>query len=129
VSGERVRAARDEIARRRALAEAATPGPWEAGERCVFYGGNDHPALLNGRTGSLVSDGYDGDGGVDTPESAAFIAANDPAHVLGVLDAAEKVLERHARTLSRPLCAWDGKSWPCPDALAVLDLYAPEATS
>jgi hypothetical protein len=65
------------------------------------------------------------------------IAENSPAHVLAVLTAAAATLDRHA-PLERPwllpderrLCTADRHAmWPCPEALAVLDLYAPDGTS
>ncbi len=70
-----------------------------------------------------------------------FIAANDPAHVLAVLDAAEATLRQHGQW--GPPGNWrayycigdhprdrDGHpdaDWPCPDAAGLLDIYAPEA--
>lgn len=64
--------------------------------------------------------------------NAAHIAANDPAHVLAVLDAAEATLRRHRREDASPYCCcgWCSTSqhtapWPCPDAAAVLAIYAP----
>jgi hypothetical protein len=117
MTADRVQAARKEIRRRRALAEAA-PERWNAW------------AATASQTSPL----------------AAYFAANDPAHVLAVLDAAEKVLERHSGVSWR---GWPGTKpaavetgidcrgcpgredvpWPCPNALAVLDLYVPEAAS
>jgi hypothetical protein len=132
----RVELARAEIARRRALAEAATPGPWHD---CFSVHGDP----------TVVTD----------PDRAAFtvvadistrpldygrantwhIAANDPAHVLRVLAAADAALDRHARTHTCQARWLDDTEaaagspgryiWPhllCAEAQAVLDLYAPQ---
>lgn len=124
----RLEQARAEIARRRALAEAATPGTWTTSKApCIVY-----------RSGDLIAVVHDSD--IQTGD-AAYIAANDPAHVLPVLAAADATLDRHARThtcqsrwLDDGQAAGDGAYgryiWPylvCPDAAAVLDLYAPRA--
>jgi len=63
----------------------------------------------------------------------------DTAHLInGMLDAADATLDRHQMS-SAPawdsICAWwctdeewgaPGHDWPCPDAAAVLDLFAPD---
>ncbi len=135
MTADRVQQAREEIRRRRALAEAATPGPWEvrAGQSPEF----DLVVVDERGTWGLAEGFYYAD--------ATFIAANDPAHVLKGLKKDEKVLDRHApvtvqtgsKTHGGPAefsqrcryCVGSlGWSYPCPDALAVLDLYAPEVT-
>lgn len=60
-------------------AKAATPGRWEAGERCVFTddGEHEHP----------VTDGTYGTGGTSTPEDADHIAGMDPVTALALVPA------------------------------------------
>lgn len=100
-----------EIVRRRELAQAAAPSPWQAIGR--YVDGHFAVAICNTLR-------YD-------EQSARHIAANDPAHVLAVLDAAEATLRRHAPMSSGVVCSsYDCDGWPCPDAAALLDLYAPE---
>jgi hypothetical protein len=129
----RVELARAEIARRRALAEAATAGPWEADTNGCCVG--SHAA-----DGWFVIEQYSRD---DPDADIAHIAANDPAHVLRVLAAADAALDRHARThtcqarwLDNPAAAGDDGAgryiWPqlpCAETQAVLDLYAPQEAS
>ncbi len=128
---DRVQQAREEIRRCRALAEAAgltaDSAGWDPYGRDVWAVGSS----LRGGDYPLheVSDRWHDR---DAVALAAFIAANDPEHVLAVLDAAEKVLERHQYDdgwCSRCGVPIDDDMTGCPDALAVLDLYAPEATS
>jgi hypothetical protein len=120
---ERVRAA---LAERRALAQAATAGPWSEEEhrRELSYRDVDGPSYgWVARTDPETGD-------------AAFIAANDPAHVLALLDQQEAAVEvaveglrRHQRGRCDPdgccecvLCTPNGrivyKRFPCSDALA-----------
>jgi hypothetical protein len=121
VSGDRVQAAREEIRRRRVLAQAATPGRWTT-QRGNIVANGCRVAAADDWSGLLDR--------LPAPErNAAFIAANDPAHALTVLDAAEKVLERHAPMADGfGFCEECEFEYPCPDALAVLNLYAPGAT-
>jgi hypothetical protein len=135
----RVELARAELARRRALAEAATAGPWRGG-RVGLMGGRIGVVVSSAETGTFVLGDRDREARV---EDAVFIAANDPAHVLAVLAAADTVLDRHARThvcqgrwLDDPEAAVGDTVgryvWPhlvCAEAQAVLDLYAPQETS
>lgn len=120
--------ARAEIARRRTLAEAATEGPWKGGR----------VGLMGGRIGVVVSQADSGlfivadRDQAARAEDARHIAANDPTHVLAVLAAADAVLSRHQ---PNPVGSWasactvcEDHLWPCPDAAAVLALYAPEPT-
>jgi hypothetical protein len=135
----RVELARAEIARRRALAEAATAGPWRGG-RVGLMGGRIGVVVSSAETGTFVLGDRDREARV---EDAVFIAVNDPAHVLRVLAAADAALDRHARThtcqarwLDDPAAAGgDGAGryiWPhlpCAEVQAVLDLYAPQEAS
>lgn len=125
-----------DIARRREVAQAATPGPWYAASYPAHWRGGEttnpdewivdsEPGLVTGNVAVWHNQAA----------TAAHIAANDPAHVLGVLDDAEAVLRRH-RDTGRGSCTWCTCArdfpivieWPCPDAVRVLDLYAPEPT-
>lgn len=125
----RVEQVRAEIARRRELAQSVEhfESPWR-----MVYGDDGIGAV-----------GYqcsDPDGGLvcETPDYGTwrlpdFIAAQDPAHVLAVLAAADVVLDRHVECGHRQCvddraCDLCWKPWPCPDAAAVLDLYAPEVS-
>lgn len=122
----RLEQARAEIARRRALAAAATPGPWKGG-RVGLMGGRVGVVVSSADTGLFVIADRDQ---AARAEDGAFIAANDPAHVLAVLAAADAALGRHAacdhqQCTHEPACAVCWTSWPCPDSAAVLDLYAP----
>jgi hypothetical protein len=126
----RVEVARADIARRRALAEAATAGPWRGG-RVGLMGGRIGVVVSSADTGTFVLGDRDREA---RAEDAAFIAANDPAHVLRVLDAADAVLDRHTSDghIDSHDCngyshGFDGSL--CPDAAAVLDLYAPQEAS
>jgi hypothetical protein len=134
----RLELARAEIARRRALAEAATAGGWVA----------VRPPKMGAAAADLWSLApyvcIASSGGYPIRRAdAGHIAANDPAHVLRVLAAADATLDRHARThvcqgrwLDDPEAAGDDSTgryvWPhlvCADAQAVLDLYAPQETT
>jgi hypothetical protein len=131
----RLELARAEIARRRALAEAATAGPWRGG-RVGLMGGRIGVVVSSAETGTFVLGDRDREARV---EDAVFIAANDPAHVLRVLDAADATLDRHAPVQWKD---YDGEGfdcagcpgaaqvpWPCADAALILDLYAPQETT
>jgi hypothetical protein len=104
----RLEKARAEIMRRRAYAETARATGWVYGVRA-----GDEPTLAAVR--------------------AHIEAASLPSHVLQVLAAADATLDRHGPCPEcfphspDPHCEGDGLAWPCPDAAAVLDLYAPEA--
>lgn len=104
----RLEQARAEIARRRQLAEVVLPDEAWPEERV-----RDR---LEGRLSSV---------------DAAFVATSDPVHVLAVLAAADATLDRHAHYEAEGTCdhCAGSREWPCPDAAAVLDLYAPEVTS
>lgn len=52
-------------------------------------------------------------------------AAAEPV-VDGMLAAADATLDRHKECFGVCAECADSTSWPCPDADAVLDLYAPE---
>jgi hypothetical protein len=135
----RVALARAEIARRRALAEAATTGP-----RRAWNDGHLSSAAPDTRLGGLLRPTPVAD--LDHHQrlaDACYIAANDPAHVLRVLAAADAALNRHARThvcQARWLDDTEAAAgdtvgryiWPhliCIEAQAVLDLYAPQETT
>lgn len=131
----RVEQARTDIARRRALAEAATQGRWKLWGMAVMA---DQDGTSNVDTALPVA--CTEDVRALRTWNAEHIAANDPAHVLAVLAAADATLDRHRRRALRsapdePYCSnccqltHDNDlvyaAWPCPDAAAVLDLYAP----
>ena len=93
----------------RELAGAATPGPWEAGDRCVWSRQPD-----GFYDDDVVNDSESGAGGCTTGENATFIATMHPGVALalaGWLEAAT------AGYLSTRL-DWS----PEPAALAVADL-------
>jgi hypothetical protein len=113
---EKVRAA---LAERRALAQAATYGPWKATA--------DHTGLRYLlRFGLNLSEDLAVDG-MRWQDDAIFIAANDPAHVLVLLDQQETAAELAVEGLRRhnadvaedecKRCWWHGPEC-CPDALA-----------
>lgn len=131
---DRLARARAEIARRRALAEQATPGPWTYRPQ----DGDGVADILAERVpGGIL---LDADEDYGAPQCLAHIAANDPTHVLAVLAAADATLDRHARThLCQARWLNDDEAadpderghylWPplvCADAKSVLDLYAVE---
>jgi hypothetical protein len=140
----RLELARAEIARRRALVEGATTGPWK-GTRLRRLGGRTAVVVATVQHGPASRGAFvlaDSDPEARF-EDAHFIAVNDPAHVLRVLAAADAALDRHART---HVCQgrWldDAEAavgdtvgryvWPhlvCAEAQAVLDLYAPQEAS
>lgn len=69
----------------------------------------------------------------DVDSYSRFVTANDPAHILKVLDAHLAILDRHTpiyvETASNDVVQCEcAQTWPCPDTRAVLDLYAPEGT-
>ncbi len=112
---ERVRAA---LAQRRELAQAATAGPWQADRGTVT---TKNAWIVQSQSKNWQPD-------------AAFIAANDPAHVLALLDQQETAvglaldgLRRHQPTRTNGWCraGLDCGAHPhhvrqreCPDALA-----------
>ncbi|WP_418060775.1 hypothetical protein [Pimelobacter simplex] len=65
----------------RELAEVVIPGPWEAGEHCIWALSNS-PSLIY----TIVSDGEAGDGGVTDEDTTAYLAAWHPAVALTVAD-------------------------------------------
>lgn len=103
---------------RRALALQATPGPWRV----------DGHADVSTATGSCVFEGYPP--GSDARANAQHVAANDPAHVLAVLEQHQGVLRGHRpdpHTAECVTCS-PATSWPCAVLRPVLDLYAPPLT-
>jgi hypothetical protein len=118
----RLEQARAEIARRRDITRSAVTvldADWTKREEpwptAVFAG---RPEQLSMRL-------------LTSRRRATHILDNDPAHVLQVLAAADATLDRHGPCPEcfphspDPHCEGDGLAWPCPDAAAVLDLYAP----
>lgn len=95
----------DRIAELRAGAEAATPGPWEAGPR---FGAQDNSVYLVREKGVLVdtvgmTKVFAGQV-ANTPtfrENAIHIATWNPAFVLRWLDWAQEVAERHQHTTNK----------------------------
>lgn len=59
----------------------ATPGPWEAGERCI-WGLSRSPS----RDYEVVTDGPGGEGGVGSTNDADFIATMHPGVGLALAD-------------------------------------------
>jgi hypothetical protein len=130
----RLEQARAEIARRRAFAEGSLTVLGETlSERDAVA--EPWPTAATRYPGRLASKL------LTSVRRAEHILANDPAHVLQVLAAADTTLDRHARThtcqarwLDDQQAAEHGAPttgqyvWPqllCADAAAVLDLYAP----
>lgn len=110
---DRVARARAEIARLREVAQSATQrGGWEIGYA---------PTVIATRQDDVL-------GKMRSQQDTAHIAAWDPVFVLGVLDDADATLDRHRRPHYCPGMSPAGfyNVQPCPDALAVLDRYAPE---
>ncbi|MFE5958897.1 DUF6221 family protein [Streptomyces rubiginosohelvolus] len=84
---------RARIAERRAIAEAATPGPWHSDGGTVYA---KHPT----------------DQVVDYSESADHIATNDPADVIADLDAKLAIVNRHtACGTGNGYCDDGGHGW------------------
>ncbi len=77
----------------RDLAAAATPGPWEQGERCVWEGNIGVP---------VVADCEKGEGGVLHEHDARWIAALSPA----LAPMIERWLRESAESLARHEPAW-----------------------
>jgi hypothetical protein len=118
VHGRQVRtiAARAEIARRRALAGLATPGPWRGG--WVMRRSHRPAVLVNSlHTGKFVL--ADTDPEARQEDARHIAAAADPGHalaVLGVLDRALDVVALHSLACD---------CMACDVADAVLDLFSP----
>lgn len=72
---------REAAAKLRGLAEGASRGDWEPGERIVWTNTSKY-----GGPGPVVSDGLEGDGGTATPADAAYIAAMSPIVALALAD-------------------------------------------
>lgn len=76
-----------DYARLRALAEAATPGPWSAGETTDW---EDVPqASVNSSNAPITWDDHGGE--VFKPEDAAYIAAVNPPTLIALLDELERL--------------------------------------
>lgn len=136
----RLEQARAEIARRRSLAESATPGPWHD---CFSVHGDPTVVTDPDRAAfTVVADISTRPADYGRANTWHIAAAADPVHVLAVLAAADATLDRHARTHTCQARWLDDDQaaenaapttgqyvWPvlhCADAAAVLDLYAPE---
>jgi len=122
----------------RALAEAATPGPWEHvdyadpygqplasdGARSTFMGCGSVITTFGGPVAAPNGDLYPR-GGYSPAADMTHIAANDPAFVIAVCDAALARLWRHQPTerqyrLADPVtfrCFRCDRPWPCPEVL------------
>lgn len=74
----------------RELAEGVIPGPWVAGEHCI-WAPSKSPSLIY----TIVSDGEAGDGGVADEDTTAYLAAWHPAVALAVGRLLDKVLAAH----------------------------------
>ncbi len=90
----------DERARLRALAVAATPGPWSAGVSDPEGLPNDTPTIFAPEMVDVVALAPVGD-------DAAFIAAANPAAVVALLDALDAAERRVAELEERE----DGRDW------------------
>ena len=130
----------EKLAELRRLAENATPGAWEA---IIFDSGHskfefeasvctqdvgDSICRMDGLLRTAVNERYRTDGSLD----AMFIAAANPAAVLGLLDEVERLttVVRRVRELHReshgslsalypnPICEC-GKDYPCPTIRAL----------
>jgi hypothetical protein len=108
-------AARAELARRRTLAEAATPGPWRGGWIMRL---SQRPAVLVNslHTGKFVL--ADTDPEARQEDAHHIAAAADPAHVLAVLDMHGRVLDLVALHSLACDCT------ACDVADALLELYS-----
>jgi len=79
------------VEKRLAVAQAATPGPWE-------YDGNPSAVVVGGEDGrSLCASAYNWPDPV-CAANATFIAANDPARIIRDCRRDLKVLARHRPT-------------------------------
>jgi hypothetical protein len=116
----RVELARAEIARRRAQAEAVPASPWERTSEDVIRAG-DGVIVVDYSTHPEDADDLD------------YFLTLDPAHVLRVLAAADAALDRHVPEIHDDAlpgdCGCCCEPFPCRDAQAVLDLYAPQETT
>ncbi len=116
-------AVRAALTERRALAQAATSGRWK------HY--PDESPEFGVVAVNFTSTFPTGVGGAMRFYDAAFIAANDPAHVLELIDKQETAVALAVEGLRRHQRTWVGRcatchllahearvDWPCPDALA-----------
>ena len=116
----------------RKLAEAATPGPWEAdgGEISQHWSSLEPWLEIVGKREACGPYCYGGTAGVERTEDAEFIAAANPASVLGLLDqldAAEAKLAavralhfgEYVEDDDRNRCFECGDEWPCPTIRAL----------
>lgn len=114
---ERVQAALTEIARRRVVSRAATPGPWTSDETSgvndLHFGHVTMPVLKGPNTyGPSLAD-------------TRHMADNHPSHVLAVLDVHAQILTAADEWLLRRL---DQPGFFTDLVRAVLNLYCPETT-
>jgi hypothetical protein len=124
---DRLRAALDHAEE---AARAASPGPW----RLLEDGEVESAPLTEGDWMRAHVAGYFGHYEVRTPEEdCAFIAANDPVHVLRTIAAHRRIVERHRPALERPsplgtLCHYcsPGEAQtehPCADLRDIASIY------
>lgn len=113
-------ASRAELARRRALAQAATPGPWRGG--WIIRRGGRPAVLVNSlHTGKFVLADTDPEARLEDVRHIA--AAADPAHALAALDVHSRLLDVVALHSLECDCA------TCDVADALLELYSTAADS
>lgn len=115
----------------RALAEVASPGPWDRSFTSLHMNGSGTALIAPVAGGRAVVMGHFPNGA--DPD---HIVANDPSHVIAVCDAALRRLARHAPLAGESGCVvclsprvdyveeWERLPWPCDE---VLDDAAPWA--
>ena len=106
-----------EVERRKALAAAAMPGPWEfykaAHDVCVQSA--DRQWVIYYTSAADTADEV-----ARQLADAAFIAAHDPADALRRYERDLKTLARHYESMhdwGGGACSDDAKDWPCEDIL------------
>lgn len=114
---------RARIAEWRALAEAASPGPWHANAE------HDEVLAVDDIT---VAEGF-ALSGRQLRATVEHIAANDPEAVIADLDAKLALLDEHAQA-SLPngvdldecrVCGGMNEAWPCPTLRILAQPFAP----
>jgi len=108
----------------RALADAATPGPWQAQEEpnAVLYGNGMFVFYARVRNSSEEYPWIEGKSSevVIKPEDAAYIAAANPEAITALLDEIERLRAKVAR-LSEPDIFW-GRNYPDTDYCSAQDV-------
>jgi len=119
-----------------AMAQAATPGPWEVLWEDDHGDGEDYGYWVAGEDRSTVAgtcEDYEG----EPPRDSAHIAYHDPTHVLADIAAKRRIVEAHPEYIAgwphegTGTCATcrtqdelAGDPWPCATLRALLSVYA-----